>query len=249
MHCCDHTFFSRYPTARDALALFDFIPGIIFYAKDRQGRYVAANAAMLTSKRLTQADQLLGFDSSYFHPPALAKAYMDEDERVMREAEICANQTWFVIDRDGNPGWFSSTKVPLREEQGDVIGLVSTRYPVATPDDGSARFQKLTPAIRFLEAHFHERIVMETLAELCGLSVAQFNRRFNAMFRTSPKHFLMGLRIDKVRQRLASTSMTIADVACSTGFYDQSHLTRHFRKITGMTPRAYRTRFQGVMPI
>lgn len=249
MHCCDHAFFSRYPTARDALALFDFIPGIIFYAKDRQGRYVAANVAMLTSKRLTQPEQFLGYDSSFFHPPALAKAYMDEDERVMRDGAIYANQTWFVIDRDGTPGWFSSTKVPLRDALGEVIGLVSTRYPVATPDDGSARFQKLTPGIRYLEAHFHQRIAMETLAELCGLSVAQFNRRFNAMFRTSPKQFLMALRIEKVRQCLASTSMTISDIACSTGFYDQSHLTRHFRKITGMTPRAYRKRFQGNIPM
>lgn len=248
MHCYDHDFFANFPAVLDSLVLFDFIPGVIFFAKDRQGRYVAANSAMLSSKRLTEPEQLLGYDSTQFHPPALAKAYMAEDERVMREAAIHANQIWFVIDRNGDPGWFSSTKAPLRQACGEVIGLVSTRYAIATPDDGTARFQKLTPAVKYLENHFHERIVMETLAELCGLSVAQFNRRFNAMFRTSPKHFLMVLRIDKVRQLLATTNRTIAGIASDAGFYDQSHMTRHFRKITDMTPRAYRKRFQGKIP-
>lgn len=248
MNCCDQTFFANYPTVRDTLVIFDFIPGVIFYAKDREGRYVAANSAMLASKRLTAPEQILGLDSSHFHPPALAKAYMEEDERVMSAGKISANQTWFVIDRNGNPGWFSSTKVPLRLSCGEVIGLVGSRHAISTPDDGTARFQKLTPAVKYLEEHYYERIVMESLADLCGLSVAQFNRRFNAMFRTSPKHFLLVLRIDKVRQMLACTSKTIAGIASATGFYDQSHLTRHFCKITGMTPRAYRKRFQGQIP-
>jgi AraC-like DNA-binding protein len=248
MQFCDADFFSKFPTTRDTLALFDFLPGVIFYAKDRAGRYVAANAAMLASKRLHSADQLLGYDSSHFHPPALARAYMEEDERVMCDGKPHTNQTWFVIDSNGHPGWFSSTKLPLRDRNRDVIGLASARYPIATPDDGSGPFQNLSPAIRHLEKNYHKRISMEGLAESCGLSVAQFNRRFNAMFRTSPKRFIMVSRVDKARQLLTSTSMTISAIAFDTGFYDQSHLTRHFRKITGMTPRAYRKRFQGSLP-
>ncbi|MGH7711942.1 MAG: helix-turn-helix domain-containing protein, partial [Gemmatimonadaceae bacterium] len=54
--------------------------------------------------------------------------------------------------------------------------------------------------------------------------------------------FVRRVRIERVRELLAGTTDPLSAIAFSTGFSDQSHLTRQFRAVTGMTPAEYRRR-------
>ncbi|MEM0968879.1 MAG: PAS domain-containing protein, partial [Verrucomicrobiota bacterium] len=104
----DEAFFAKHPTALALIELFDCIPGIVFYVKDRESRFVACNSAMLSGKNLKNPQSLLGRTDRDFHPPALADAYMAEDRAIIQSGESLPNRVWFVIDRSGRPGWFNS---------------------------------------------------------------------------------------------------------------------------------------------
>jgi len=226
------------------IALFDCLPGVIFYAKDRESRYLVANRAMLQAKDLRTPEELIGKSDRHFHPAALADAYIAEDRDVMREGLPALNRPWFVIDRSGRPGWFNSSKVPLFDDSGAIIGVAGVRYPVETPEDRKRHFRDLAPVVKYLEKHYSDAVSMVEMARLAGLSSTHFNRRFREVFGMPPSRFLHALRVEKARQLLVETRRSVGEIAAETGYHDQSHFTRHFRKLTGMAPGRYRSEFR-----
>lgn len=238
------TFFEGQSLAKSLVALLNQLPDAIFYAKDIDSRYVAANQAMLESKRVEQAVGIIGCRDHEFHPPMLAEAYVAEDRDVMNGRRALTNQIWFVLDRSGRPGWFNSSKVPLFDDRDEVIGVAGIRTAVETPEQLRDEFQLLAPVLHHLESHYAEPISMKDMARLAKLSSSHFNRQFSDLFGMSPTRYLHSMRIEKARYLLESTFRTLHAIALDTGYYDQSHFTRHFRKHTGLTPRAYRERFR-----
>jgi len=237
-------FLEESPAALALIGLFDYLPGVIFYAKDRQSRYRAANQAMLTAKNLRLPEELLGRSDHDFHPRVLADAYVAEDKRVMKLSGPLPNQIWFIIDRSGRPGWYNSSKTPLTNQAGKVIGLAGVRYAIQTPEDRQRQFRAIAPVIQYLEQHYTEQVSMKQMAELAGISSTHLNRQFDQIFGMSPTRFLHSLRIEKARQLLVHSKANVGEIALETGYYDQSHFTRHFRALTQLSPRAFRQRFQ-----
>ncbi len=226
------------------MALFDSLPEIAFYAKDTQSRYVRVNPAAMVAHGASAEAEMLGLDDRAFHPPALAAAYMAEDRRVMAARRPIPGQMWLVFHADRLPHWYISTKVPLVDPHGEVLGIAGAMYAVEQPAEQERHFQELLPVIRHIEAHFAEGIPMTAMAALAGLSATHFNRRFQQLLRMTPTSYLRTVRVQAARHLLGTTARTLAVIAHETGFTDQSHFTRCFRESTGLTPRAYRRRFQ-----
>lgn len=80
------------------------------------------------------------------------------------------------------------------------------------------------------------------LALLCGLSRSHFGRAFKISMGVPPHRWLMNHRIRRAGDMLEWTSESIADIALSCGFADQSHLTRVFHASVGDSPAAWRRR-------
>jgi transcriptional regulator GlxA family with amidase domain len=78
------------------------------------------------------------------------------------------------------------------------------------------------------------------LATMAGLSVSQFERRFRDAFGTSPRQYLVRIRVDAAAKLLTDTERTVSEIALECGFHDHSHLSRSFRKIMQVTPTGYR---------
>lgn len=91
----------------------------------------------------------------------------------------------------------------------------------------------------FIEDHLAQDFGLATLAEIAGLSVFRFAHVFKENTGLSPIAFRNQCRVDAAR-RLLLTPQPIADIAAELGFADQSHLTRHFQRIVGISPNRYR---------
>jgi AraC-like DNA-binding protein len=102
----------------------------------------------------------------------------------------------------------------------------------------------LSEARAFIEAHFDEPVTLAQLAELSALSVSRFATVFRQQFGSSPYRYLCGLRIQRA-QMLLLAGVPGSMVAAEVGFFDQSHLARHFKQFCGMTPSAYLKRERG----
>lgn len=90
-----------------------------------------------------------------------------------------------------------------------------------------------------LEDRFAEDLSLADLAQVAGLSPFHFARLFQSAFGLPPHAYLNQVRVRRAEALLA-TSMRLADVAAEVGFADQSHLTRQFKRLTGLTPARYR---------
>ncbi|MFT5471511.1 MAG: AraC-like DNA-binding protein [Verrucomicrobiales bacterium] len=238
-------FFASNPSLEPMIEMLAQIPGMALFVKDLESRYVRVNAGHLQTYDLKHEDDLVGRAAREFFPDVLAEAYESNDRGVFESGEPVHNEVWLVPHVRGTPRWFISSKSPLFDLKGKVFGLVGFMRPIATPEAQRTHFQELSRVIEFLEDHFVGEITVERLAEIAGISVPHFNRRFRQLLRLSPMEYVLSLRIQEAQRLLSTTDLTIGDIALAAGFYDQSHFTKRFRKLTGLTPLRYRKRFQG----
>jgi AraC-like DNA-binding protein len=91
-----------------------------------------------------------------------------------------------------------------------------------------------------LDQHAFGTMTLATASAIVHASPARLVRSFTSTFGISPHRYVLGRRIDAARRRLLDGE-PIAQVAAATGFHDQAHLTRHFRRQVGTTPARYRS--------
>src|SRR5882762_1412449 len=99
----------------------------------------------------------------------------------------------------------------------------------------------LSPALKnrvceFIELHIGEKISLDSLSAMAGLSPHHFARAFQQSVGVPPHRYLLRRRLEHVGQMLRDTQLQISHIALAVGFSDQSHLNRHFRRLTGMSP-------------
>lgn len=87
----------------------------------------------------------------------------------------------------------------------------------------------------FLMENFADNVPLEALATLVNLSPFRLNRVFSQEVGVPPHAFLNQVRVWRAKECLAK-GMPLAQVAVETGFYDQAHLTKHFKRLLGYTP-------------
>ena len=99
---------------------------------------------------------------------------------------------------------------------------------------------QMRKATELLEAHLDGNISLRQVAAACELSVSHFARAFKRTFRRPPYKWLTERRVDRARDLMANSRLSLADIAIQCGFADQSALTRSFKRIHGLTPGTWR---------
>ena len=236
-------FFAQSPVLREPIELIASTPNIGVFVKNLESRYVFNNAYHRIRYDRIDAHGLVGKRARDFFPALLGDAYEANDRVVFGTGKSVKNQIWLVPTIKGTPGWFLSSKSPLRKEGGEIIGLLGIMHPIDTPEGQRTHFGDLQRAIEYVETHFVDEITAQKLADLAGMSVPHFNRLFRKILRLSPMDYVLSLRVQEAQRLLSTTSMSMSDISAAVGFYDQSHFTKRFKKITGITPLQYRKNF------
>ena len=221
-------------------ALFATLPMIAFLAKDKDSRFVCANARTLKIFNLEHEWQMLGKMDRDFFPRELAASFVDEDRRVMRTGKTRTYYSQMVPDISGPLNWYVVSVSPLRDARGRICGVALVLYDMHEVGGVAQPFQQLEPALRHLHTRFRETIETKQLAALTHLSERQFTRLFHKLLGEPPMRYLIRQRIRAACQDLIATNHTAGAIALECGFYDQSAFTRAFRAQTGLTPAAYR---------
>jgi AraC-like DNA-binding protein len=127
-------------------------------------------------------------------------------------------------------------------EQGEMLNsatvmltdIVSGRMPSRSPN----AHQGVSEAVDYIHAHLVEDFSLHDLAVAVGTSPYHLVRTFHERVGMPPSSYRRALRV-LAAQRFLRLGRQPADVAVECGFYDQSHLNRHFKSVTGVTPRQY----------
>jgi AraC-like DNA-binding protein len=230
--------------------LFDHLPGTLFFAKDREGRLMAGNPAFVKRCGFLREDQIVGLTDQQIFPPRLAEKYQRDDDKVVSTHQPLLGLIELFPNSQGRPEWFITDKLPLFDRDGGVCGLCGTVRSYEEQRAAIQPYLELADVAEHLKANFRERLEVSELAEIAGLSVRQFERKFRKTFQTTPRSYLMRMRVIKACELLASSKLPITEIALESGFYDHSDFSRQFRKHMGQAPTAYRRekRGNGVKP-
>jgi len=101
---------------------------------------------------------------------------------------------------------------------------------------------EIEKACRFMEQHFTERIYLDQICRICGLSKSTLLRAFTKSKGVTPYSYLENIRIGKAK-KLLEQGMPPIEAALQTGFSDQSHFTNYFNRFIGLAPGVYREIF------
>ncbi len=183
--------------------------------------YPSESLVRFITREATGRDVTPTFDASYVNDPTLA-------DRV-RAAHA-------VLESDADR---LHKECALLEVVGEIVirhGSTRDREPAPLSDTRS------TAALRrvrdLLEAEYARAVTIRELADIAGLSTFHLIRVFRALFGLPPYKYLEQVRIQQAR-RLIRLGFPLTHVVHATGFSDQSHLTRYFKRIVGVTPGMY----------
>ena len=222
--------------------LMDRLPDVVFFAKDSGGGYVAANETLLRRLGLARLDELLGQTAVDLFPAPLGRRYLDQDLAVIRTGRPLEDLLELHLYPDRSEGWCLTTKLPVRDAAGAVVGLVGTSRDVHAPVSGHESLADLAGAVRRIQEAYGQPLKVEELAVLARLSEYQFGRRIKALFGITPAQLIIKTRLDAARRLLAESGEQVAAIALACGYCDQSAFTRQFKAAVGLTPLQYRRR-------
>jgi len=128
-----------------------------------------------------------------------------------------------------------------------ISALVCRFLVIGREDDPPNTAKQVSPLPRHILRRVIERmrdldskLSLEMLAKESGYSRVHFLRMFRAATGYAPHNYLLKLRVDRVRELLASSTSSLTDIALECGFSSHSHLSRVFRQVLGVTPSEYR---------
>lgn len=222
--------------------LFDHIPGVYFFAKNRSGHLMFASDGLLKRYEMRDDSEFIGRTDFDINPEPMAQAYVDDDKRILagETDRVLRIELWW--DPQGIPDWFLVTKLPLYDRRRRVQGVMGILRRPAEAERQLPVFQNVARAVEIMRRDYAKEIVISDIAELCGQSVRQLQRRFQSAFGISPQEFLLKTRVLAAVRLLEETRLSNAEIAHRCGFVDGSSFSQHFRRRMGMTPRMFRKR-------
>lgn len=114
----------------------------------------------------------------------------------------------------------------------------TTRPRLSDYGDGLSQ-SSLQQVIAYINAHLDRDLKLVELATIAQLSPYHFLRLFKQSMGTTPHQYILQCRIEKTKQLLRHSTLSLAEIAARVGFSDQSHLTRYFKRVVGVTPKQF----------
>ena len=220
--------------------LFDHTPDIAFFIKDAAGCYLAVNHSLLERHGLQDKARMLGRRPCDICPGDFGRIPAEQDAYVLRTGRPIIERLelqWYLPHQ---PVWCLTTKLPMRNAAGTVIGIIGISKDVRSPVAPQEIPAGVAAALARLEAGYAEPLTSPELARIAKLPPARFARIIKRIFGVTPIQLIAKTRLAAASRFLRETDRPVAEIALECGFYDHSAFTRAFRAVVGVTPMQFR---------
>lgn len=239
-------FSARLRPGQIAMGLFEVLPDIMFWVKERDGVIIFANRAYAQLLNRTPEDLVGETDQSLF-PPTMANFFLQDDETVITTAKPLQNKLEIVTRPGGGIEWRMTSKIPLFGNDDQVLGTagVSKRLqhgegpPLPTPH------RAIADLIDQVHENLGQDISVRDLARQAGMSVSSLERSFHKYLGTTPRQYLVRARIASACDQLLNTTLSIGQIANSLSYHEHASFTRAFVSVMHMSPKDYRSFYRG----
>ncbi len=121
----------------------------------------------------------------------------------------------------------------------DLLSRFSEIFnPLSNPPD-ITREKKIYPALKEMTINFDKNHKLEHYAELCGISLSDFQHSFTKITGTTPQKYITAIRLDVAKKLLISSKESVKEISFAVGYTDPLYFSRIFKKATGMSPKEY----------
>ena len=124
--------------------------------------------------------------------------------------------------------------------EGLMLELMGEAARSSTVSESNHPPRWLTQARELLHEHYTESLTLDDMAQTVGVHPVHLAQTFHKSYGCTVGDYVRRLRIERACHELATSESTIVDIALATGFCDQSHFTRTFKKIVGIAPSQFR---------
>jgi AraC family transcriptional regulator len=139
-------------------------------------------------------------------------------------------QSGDALDRMYGEALSTALAVHLLREYGAAVLGPKRQY-------GGLPRAKLMRAVEYIQDQLDTDLTVSGIAQAVGLSPYHFTRLFKESTGQSPYQYVVEARVRKAKELLTTGKFTISEAAYHVGFVDQSHLTRHFKRVFGLPPK------------
>jgi AraC family transcriptional regulator len=123
-----------------------------------------------------------------------------------------------------------------------LITSFNTFAPRSISGKGGMAPHVLRRVVEFMHANLDKQIGLKDLASCAGLSLSHFSFQFRASTNQSPHQYMLRLRVERSKQLLRDSRLSVLDVGLEVGFRNQQHFATVFRNSVGVSPSVYRTK-------
>jgi PAS domain S-box-containing protein len=142
--------------------VIDNLPDYIF-AKDREGRFMMGNKAHAQAANAANPEDLLGKVAADFFPTDLADQFNEDDQNVVQFGQALINLERRTLSQDGQLNWVLTTKVPLRDRDDNIMGLVGISRDITERRQAEEALRRSEAAER------EQRLLTESLRDIAAM--------------------------------------------------------------------------------
>ena len=220
--------------------LFDCLTDSVFFIKNDRGEYVVVNDTTVRRCGYRRKSELIGRKADEVYPPPLGESYRIQDEELLRSGTPILDQLELQLYPGGGPGWCLTSKLPLRDQQGKVVGLAGISRDLNQAYHTDDDYSHVAKAVHRIQTCYEEPLRVRELAAMTGLSEYQFEQRIRKIFHLTASQLIQKARMDAATHRLRHTEEPIAAIALACGYSDQSAFSRQFKRTVRLSPAEYR---------
>ncbi len=239
-------FFQSLMPGQVGLTLFQALPEVSFWVKDIQGKFLYVNQSFLTGTMFTAEGDVLGKSDLDLFPPELAAVFRNDDMNVTTTGEAVWNKRELVFNGKGGVEWRATSKVPLKDTEGKVVGSAGISRPLGHTEGCPvpSQHREMSAIVGAIYKCLDRDLRVAEIAEAANTSVSTLERTFKEHMGTTPKKFITQAKISTACERLINTKLSVKEVSASVGFADNASFTRSFKRLMGQSPTEYRSAYK-----
>lgn len=227
---------------KQLIEMFDLLPGVLFWIKDKEHRFVHANKAFIEHHKLKSNVQVVGKSDYDLTPAHIAQQFIRDDEKIHTGGSV-SERLEMNIDNAGKIAWYSTSKRPVIHKD-EIVGSYGITRQLEKMATTLSSLEAIKLPIEYIKNNYADPITVEQLAEEAHLSVSALERRFKKHLHQTPIQFLNQFRLQQARRLLVETNTPIADIADMCGFGDHSYFSKQFRINFAQLPSVFRDTYR-----
>ena len=223
------------------ISLFDYMDDVIFFVKNKAGEFVNVNTGFINTFGFTDKEEVIGKTDYDLFKPSLADMYHHSDELLIQgKLEIYHKEE--VIQQKEILCNYITTKFPVKTDNDEVAAVIGITRNILNCRESTIYSPLIKKALDYIDNHYNEEIRITDLSSLSNMSDSTFLRAFKRDFGLTPKRYIITRRLKMVAKMIEESNKPFCEISVNCGFSDQSHMSREFKKVTGITPSLFQER-------